>query len=38
MLINVVLHLLGYEYDTQDGAEAMRNQERRILGKPLEGM
>jgi len=36
LLVHGILHLLGYEDDTEEGAEAMRVVERRLLGKPLE--
>lgn len=36
LLIHGILHLLGYEDETESGAEAMRVIERRLLGKPLE--
>ena len=36
LLVHGILHLLGYEDETEAGAESMRNQERQILGKPLE--
>ena len=36
LLVHGVLHLLGYEDDTEAGAKAMRMLERELLGKPLE--
>lgn len=36
LLVHGVLHLLGYEDETDDGAEAMRQIESDLLGKPLE--
>jgi len=36
LLVHGILHLLGYEDDTEEGAEAMRTVETRILGKPLD--
>jgi probable rRNA maturation factor len=36
LLVHGILHLLGYEDETEEGAEAMRVVETRILGKPLE--
>lgn len=36
LLVHGVLHLLGHEDDTESGAEAMREVERAILGKPLD--
>lgn len=36
LLIHGILHLLGYEDETESGAESMRVIERRLLGKPLE--
>lgn len=36
LLIHGILHLLGYEDETEAGAEEMRTVERRLLGKPLE--
>jgi probable rRNA maturation factor len=36
LLIHGILHLLGYEDETEEGAEEMRRVETRILGKPLE--
>ncbi len=38
LLVHGVLHLLGYEDDTEAGAETMRGIERELLGKPLEKM
>jgi len=36
LLVHGILHLLGYEDDTEAGAESMRERERELLGKPLE--
>jgi probable rRNA maturation factor len=36
LLIHGILHLLGYEDETEAGAEAMRKVERGLLGKPLD--
>ncbi|MBC8141671.1 MAG: rRNA maturation RNase YbeY [Armatimonadetes bacterium] len=36
LLIHGILHLLGYEDETEAGAESMRDVERELLGKPLE--
>jgi probable rRNA maturation factor len=36
LLVHGILHLLGYEDETEAGAEMMRQMETRILGKPLE--
>lgn len=36
LMVHGTLHLLGYEDETEAGAEAMRAQERRLLGKPLD--
>ncbi|MBC8134442.1 MAG: rRNA maturation RNase YbeY [Fibrella sp.] len=36
LVIHGILHLLGYEDETEAGAETMRIVERRLLGKPLE--
>lgn len=36
LLVHGILHLLGYEDETETGAEEMRAVETRILGKPLE--
>jgi metalloprotein, YbeY/UPF0054 family len=36
LLVHGILHLLGYEDETDEGAEAMRAEETRILGKPLD--
>lgn len=36
LLLHGMLHLLGYEDDTEEGAAAMQVVETRILGKPLE--
>ena len=36
LLVHGILHLLGYEDESEAGAEEMRMEERRILGKPLE--
>lgn len=36
LLVHGILHLLGYEDETEGGAEAMRVIEARILGRPLE--
>lgn len=36
LTVHGILHLLGHEDETEPGAKAMREIERRILGKPLE--
>lgn len=36
LLVHGTLHLLGEEDETEAGAERMRVQERRFIGKPLE--
>jgi len=36
LLVHGILHLVGYEDDTDEGAAAMKKVETRILGKPLE--
>jgi len=36
LLVHGILHLLGHEDDTEEGAETMKAIERRILGKPLD--
>ena len=36
LLVHGILHLLGYEDESEAGAEAMRSKERELLGKPLE--
>lgn len=36
LLVHGILHLLGHEDDTDEGAEEMRRIETRILGKPLD--
>ncbi len=36
LLVHGILHLLGYEDDTEAGSEKMKEVERRILGKPLD--
>lgn len=36
LLVHGILHLLGHEDDSEQGAEAMRAIETTILGKPLE--
>ncbi len=36
LLVHGILHLLGYEDETEAGAAEMRKVETRILGKPLE--
>lgn len=36
LLMHGVLHLLGYEDETEAGAEAMRQKEAAVLGKPLD--
>jgi len=36
LLVHGILHLLGYEDDTEEGAESMRAVETHILGKPLD--
>jgi len=36
LLVHGVLHLLGYEDETEAGAETMREIEKRLLGKPLD--
>ena len=36
LLVHGLLHLLGHEDETQEGAEQMRIIERRNLGRPLE--
>jgi len=36
LLVHGILHLLGHEDDTDEGAEVMRAAETRILGRPLD--
>lgn len=36
LLVHGILHLLGHEDDSEEGSEAMKVIERRILGKPLD--
>ncbi len=36
LLVHGILHLLGYEDDTEEGAEKMRCVEHEIIGKLLE--
>lgn len=36
LLVHGVLHLLGYEDETEAGAQEMRVQEATLLGRPLE--
>jgi probable rRNA maturation factor len=36
LLVHGVLHLLGYDDETEAGAEAMRQREAALLGKPLD--
>jgi probable rRNA maturation factor len=36
LLVHGILHLLGYEDETDSGAETMRQRETELLGKPLE--
>jgi len=36
LLVHGILHLLGYEDETEAGAETMREIEKRLLGKPLD--
>jgi probable rRNA maturation factor len=36
LLVHGVLHLLGYEDESETGAETMQQIERRLLGKPLD--
>ncbi len=36
LLVHGTLHLLGYEDETEEGAEAMRQLEAQLLGRPLE--
>ena len=36
LVVHGVLHLLGHEDDTEEGADAMRSIEARLLGKSLD--
>jgi probable rRNA maturation factor len=36
LLVHGILHLLGHDDETEAGAEAMREIERGLLGKPLD--
>lgn len=38
LVVHGILHLVGYEDDTEAGAEAMRAVERRLIGKPLDAL
>lgn len=36
LLVHGILHLLGHEDETDEGAEGMKRIETRVLGKPLD--
>jgi probable rRNA maturation factor len=36
LLVHGILHLLGYEDESEAGSEAMKAMERKLLGKPLD--